>query len=103
LKLLKVNFLKNNFSESGKAQKVIDKPSPMGLGTLRNRGVVQNGWFARVTSLKKPGEIQNVHIVNSLVSGAKTPNRSGIREFRSEFHRNLQTSRPPLLSWSALT
>jgi hypothetical protein len=48
LKLFKVNFLKNNFSESRKAQKAIDKPSPMGLGTLRNGGVVQNGWFARV-------------------------------------------------------
>jgi hypothetical protein len=49
LKLLKVNFLENNFSESREAQKVIDKPSPMGLGTLLNGGVVQNGWFARVT------------------------------------------------------
>jgi hypothetical protein len=50
LKLLKVNFLENNFSESRQAQKAIDKPSPMGLGTLRsNGGVVQNGRFARVT------------------------------------------------------
>jgi hypothetical protein len=40
LKLLKVNFLenKNNFSESREAQKAIDKPSPMGLGMLRNGG-----------------------------------------------------------------
>jgi hypothetical protein len=29
-------------------------------------------------------------IVNSVVPGAKTPNRNGIREFRSEFRRNLQ-------------
>jgi hypothetical protein len=35
---LKVNFLENNFSESPEAQKVIDKPSPMGLGTLCNGG-----------------------------------------------------------------
>jgi hypothetical protein len=49
LKLLKVNFLENNFSESREAQKAIDKPSPMGLGTLRNGGVMQNGRFARVT------------------------------------------------------
>jgi hypothetical protein len=49
LKLLKVNFLENNFSESREAQKAIDKPSPMGLGTLRNGGVVQNGQFVRVT------------------------------------------------------
>jgi hypothetical protein len=42
LKLLKVNFLKNNLSESRKAQKAMDKPSLMGPGTLRNRGVVQN-------------------------------------------------------------
>jgi hypothetical protein len=38
LKLLKVNVLENNFSESHEAQKAIDKPSPMGLGTLRNGG-----------------------------------------------------------------
>jgi hypothetical protein len=38
MKLLKVNFLKNNFSESHEAQNAIDKPSPMGLGTLRNGG-----------------------------------------------------------------
>jgi hypothetical protein len=31
------------------AQKAIDKPFPMGLGTLRSRGVVQNGRLARVT------------------------------------------------------
>jgi hypothetical protein len=49
LKLLKVNFLQNNFSESREAQKAIDKPSPMGLGTLRSGGVVQKGRFARVT------------------------------------------------------
>jgi hypothetical protein len=49
LELLKVNFLENNFSESREAQKAIDKPSPMGLGTLCNEGVVQNGRFARVT------------------------------------------------------
>jgi hypothetical protein len=36
MKLLKVNFLENNFSESREAQKAIDKPSLMGLGTLRN-------------------------------------------------------------------
>jgi hypothetical protein len=47
--LLKVIFLENNFSESREAQKAIDKPSPMGLGTLCNGGVVQNGRFARVT------------------------------------------------------
>jgi hypothetical protein len=28
--------------------------------------------------MKNPGEIKNVHIVNSLVSGAKTPNWNGI-------------------------
>jgi hypothetical protein len=49
LKLLKVNFLENNFSESCEAQKAIDKPSPMGLNTLRSGGVVQNGRFAKVT------------------------------------------------------
>jgi hypothetical protein len=49
LKLLKVNFLENNVSESREAQKAIDKPSPTGLGTLRSGGVVQNGRFARVT------------------------------------------------------
>jgi hypothetical protein len=49
LKLLKVYFLKNNFSESREAQKGIDKPSPMGLDTLCNLGVVQNGRFGRVT------------------------------------------------------
>ncbi len=49
LKLLKVNFLENNVSESREAQKAIDKPSPMGLGTLRSGGVMQNGQFARVT------------------------------------------------------
>jgi hypothetical protein len=49
LKLLKVNLLENNVSESSEAQKAIDKPSPMGLGTLRSGGVVQNGRFARVT------------------------------------------------------
>ena len=49
LKLLKVNFLEYNVSESRKAQKAIDKPSPIGLGTLRSGGVVQNGRFARVT------------------------------------------------------
>jgi hypothetical protein len=38
LKLLKVNFLENNFSESREAQKAIDKPSPMGLGTLYSGG-----------------------------------------------------------------
>jgi hypothetical protein len=38
LKLLKVDFLENNFSESHQAQKAIDKPSPMGLGTLRSGG-----------------------------------------------------------------
>jgi hypothetical protein len=49
LKLLKGNFLENNLSESRKAQKAIDKPSPMGLGTLRSGGVVQNVRFASVT------------------------------------------------------
>jgi hypothetical protein len=38
LKLLKVNFLEKNFSESWEAQRAIDKPSPMGLDMLRNRG-----------------------------------------------------------------
>jgi hypothetical protein len=38
LKLLKVNFLENNFSESREAQKAIDKPSPIGLDTLRSGG-----------------------------------------------------------------
>ena len=36
--MLKVNFLENNVSESREAQKAIDKPSPMGLGTLRSGG-----------------------------------------------------------------
>jgi hypothetical protein len=49
LKLLKVNFLKNNFSEIREAQKAKDKPSPMGLGTLHNGVVVKNGRFGRVT------------------------------------------------------
>ena len=38
MKLLKVNVLENNFSESREAQKAIDKPSPMGLGTVRSGG-----------------------------------------------------------------
>jgi hypothetical protein len=38
VKLLKGNFLENNLSESREAQKAIDKPSPMGLGTLRSGG-----------------------------------------------------------------
>jgi hypothetical protein len=51
--------------------------------------------------MKHPGEIRNVHIVNSVVSGAKSPNRSGIREFWPEFRRNLQPwYRSDIFGWS---
>jgi hypothetical protein len=66
-----VNFLKNNFSESCEAQKAIDKPSPMGLVTLFNGGGCAKRPVCKSDIMKNTGEIRNVHIVNSLVSGAK--------------------------------
>jgi hypothetical protein len=57
--------------------------------------------------MKNTGEIRNVHVVNAVVSGAKTPNQNGIREFGSEFRRNLQPSHVERASsntshWTAL-
>jgi hypothetical protein len=70
---------------------MIDKPSPMGLGTLRNGGRAKRP-IRESDIMKNTGEIRNVHVVNAVVSGAKTPNQNGIREFGSEFRRNLQPS-----------
>jgi hypothetical protein len=80
LKLLKVNFLENNFFEScqDQKQKAIDKPSLMGLGTLR-RGGGRSKRPVRESDIKKnTGKIRNVHIANSIVPGEKSPNGSGI-------------------------
>jgi hypothetical protein len=78
LKLLKVNFLKNNFSESHEAQKAIDKPSLMGLDTLRSGGG-RAKWPVRESDImrehRKNPERTGIY---SVVLGAKSPNRNGI-------------------------
>ena len=78
MKLLKVNFLENNVSESREAQKAIDKPSPMGLGTLRSGG-------GRAKRPVRESDIMNKHRRNPELSykysvgpEAKSPNRNGI-------------------------
>jgi hypothetical protein len=91
LEVLKVNFLENNLSESREAQKAINKPSPMGLGTLRSGG------GGRAKRPVHESDIMNKHRRNpecsykySVVPGTKSPNRNGIWEFWPEFRRNLQ-------------
>ena len=78
MKLLKVNFLEYNVSESREAQKAIDKPFPMGLGTLRSEG-------GRAKRPARKSDVMNKHRRNPelsfnffVVPEAKSPNRNGI-------------------------
>jgi hypothetical protein len=76
LKLLKVNFLKNNFSESHEAQKLLDKPSPMGLGTVRSGGLCKTSGSLRWHNGETP-EKAGTSYCKSRSSGGKITESTG--------------------------
>jgi hypothetical protein len=71
----------------------------MGLRMLRNGGGCAKQPVRESDIMKEHRRNPECSYRNSVIPGAKSPNRNGIREFRLEFCQNLQ---PRSLDWIGL-